>query len=769
MADFDKNDDFMLGNDDFSDEDSALSFEDIEELLRRTEEEDLTAFPDIDINSLVPDDIEKLVSEGEAKKDKAPDDSGDSFLEMPLPEEEMGALLNSLDGEQDIYDDFGDDISEEKLIKLQDMFKMLDNAEEIDAKTQVVSDLIRDEKNLDTEIEEALKKDFEESVKVQKDEDISFIEDVSVYDADRGDDIEIPIRINKEKFSIKKIINKIKVSRPLQVILGAVMSVLVFAGSYVGALNYDFVPPNTVLIEIPSYYSNSANSIYVNQKAVFKDNILAIERLQISPSSTNFYFTDFVDVSSYNINIIDNKNKTYFLNLEHFKDMKDKENKVISMEPLDGGVKTFSLVIRDPASEEAVVYNYKFDKPFEHLPTRYLTKPISSANKDSKITATIEKGLFSSTDTYLEMKLSVNATGNVVRLGGNETSQLVKVTEGASSVLFDDIIYLYSDTLNEHTVYAKAKFAPVKSLGSKLDVELNNLYEVYEVNRQIPVSSLMSAYNEYNDLLMFSGYALYLERLIKAGDKFVLVLHTEDINVNVPNEIVPASSGFGNTTPRPKPTPRPLSEDEKEEYKRVETYLNAKLICREGFTNRFEIDGEVKTAKVGSDVIFDVSEYADELAQTSLNNLYIEIQDVRFKSPNIKFKIDLERLPIRPSVTLEDQKQHIKDSFESRLKYKFGLIGKNEITGFQNDLLIKQRLMKHYEPVANGAEPVYSVQIGPIEYESDKIEAIVFEIWQESEKTLSADFIKEHKITAKPLESGWIIVTDEIINTHLEN
>ena len=622
-------------------------------------------------------------------------------------------------------------------------------AEETDMTLEASADPFE---GLDPELRKALELDLAEDAKLMLlDEDrAAFVSDVSVYSEEGFTEPEIisvdeaaenrAKRAAEAAAAAKKAKRARRKSRPALAItvmgvpitmmhLSAAAALLVaaFFSAFFVSLNIDRTPEDLVVIGHDTVSGNDAQFTFVDQVRALGGSLIRIDRVLASPEATVFHLMHSFDTSGYNIKILDDRGDMYFKDLSG---PPPGDTHELRLQPLNEGITRFALVISDPKTGRYVTFDYAFAAPLTHRPARVMAVPVT-AESYAGLSFSAHDALFSAVGSNVGYRLTLNRPGSrlVVPEG---LSPYLTLFEGSAVLPHrnqDDAFAALAQGM-PNVIEGRIQFSPVRGLDSHLRLRADNLFEEVLLNETIPVSQLLNRTGTYQQSLPLDGHTLFLERILHSDGLYILVMHARE---NATGE-------------------------------RVEVRVTATLTVANTVIN-----SAVRSGPIGSDVLFDGREMGGHVTGASPGQAVLHIEAAQLRLPSVTLDLPLTYLDIGANADRKAIQNMIETSFESRLAYKSGQIGRAQISGFAPNVLADTSLMAFYTQQVQNPAPnaSYSAQLTALSPRPDGgLNAIVRETWMASERHLANDFLLTHKITLENRQGTWVIVANEIVSQH---
>ncbi len=653
-----------------------------------------------------------------------------------------------------------DDIDAEALQKLNDMLNnmhvdpsLLDDADKT----------LKANKNIDTELEELLLKDKETSNKLDVNNDYSFISDVSVYageDTPEVQDAPPEEEADEEKTKL-----------PMKYIIAiCAMSALIVLALFT-ALMLSFVVKSrenkaNTIVSNPSYKPNDSNYVFINKISNFQGNTLLLQRMLYDRFATVFSFNRQFDPAKCDISLVDNQGRTYWLDTTYL-EQKNQPSEYsvfgtsLRFQPFNEGARSFALKITDNETNEIATYEYSFDGALKFQEAKFLNEPVTVASGDDW-SLVIDNGYLSGSGSYFNYVLMYDSSDYSYDMGIDKDSSQVIVSEGAKILLPLKSTHSQYKPPSGDLMMGRIDVSPVRDLVGTINFSFNNMSKQYPVNMEVPMLSMygeIRADNPGSRVMSFDNYDVYFERMGKMGDKYVLVVHSEDVDYMPPEpEATPQPSP--GASPEPSTSPTPYVQGELDN--RIETTFDINLVATLKSGEKIIIPGTSYSNRNGTDVIFDTAAEADRLKGLGASSFSVAINSVHFKLNEIKLPLDLSKLTDSLSKERQNAIDNITRAFSSRLDYKSGKYGSNNIFGFSEDVISNANIMNNYLPFNVSGQPSYNVQVVSYFLNGSVWNAIVSEAWKGTIGGTETVMNKTHLVTVEVV-NGKYVITDDVV------
>lgn len=613
---------------------------------------------------------------------------------------------------------------------------------------------------LDEEIEEALERDRIESAEMSKVViDTEYVSDVAIYE-DEEELLGIKIEESDEH---KKKTNKIKYyygtlaqqttnefsklsKRTVLIAAGTLLGAVVLFGGTAILLAKSYnekserISNHTISNTDQTY--NNLNFVFLEDEVDFEDSSLILNKVLIDNVATIFYFNKSIDEQKYHFSLTDNYGTRYSLDLPTVIQkgiVKDDNPTILKFEGLNKNAKSIDLKLTNIETKEETSFYFFVDKNSVVSSSKYLTTPMRIQTNSPSIVASIENAVFSNSGTNISFKLEWQDDSEVIQMGSNYKSELISLKEGGKTILPKySSVHKYNFD-EEKTILGRLEFDAVRNLDSKLNLKFKDIYRKTYINKDIPVSKLLSRTENSSEVFQLNNYKVVLEAMGKQGSNYILTVHTEDTGVLA------------------------YSKDSNEFNNLVNTMLEAQLVCESVGGAEIIIDGENFNGDVGSDIVFNASAIMD--LNIPIENMTLRVKSVMMKIDEVGAYLDLSKVKYYPDTNTNKALDTITSAFRSRLAYKSGEIDEDDIKSFSPEVLSSTRLMRNYKQLSLTEPAFYSAQVISYSLEDKKFMGVIAESWEGIEENEYKEFFRTHKVIAERNEQGdFIITSDTILN-----
>ena len=476
------------------------------------------------------------------------------------------------------------------------------------------------------------------------------------------------------------------------------------------------------------YNPENKNTIYFDMAKDIDGKTLILEKVHISKLNTTFYFKNKIDLMKYNIVLTDSNENLYPMDLNFTVDDTNEDNSILRFDTIIGNNKDFRLIFESIATGEKAEFNLKFDINLEEENIIYLNSKLKNSFNGYNIN--INYAQFG--DNSSRIDYTIEPTGEVnhkIYQGRVNKTDYVKLKQDDRYI--NPIGNKPFTTSIDNKIIGRMDFSNIEDKNEDVILEFDEIYKRYDLNKKISLNDIKNRNISYD----FDKYKLFIEGMPKFDNKYVLVLNAKDTTISTEN--------------RPS------------DYDNIETILDVEISAVN--SNGVEIiisPTEIKSAKYGTDIIFELDEYQMGILRgISPNNIYVNVKSALLKEDKVIIPLNLSRGMEREIISHQIMEEQILNSFKSRLENRNSV---NNIKGFTSDVLSNDILMKEYTSLPN-KKLKNDITIISKNIDEEYLEAII----QEAIQVKDGDNIKviymTHKIKANNEENQWYIYSDEII------
>ncbi|MDR1641708.1 MAG: hypothetical protein LBT59_18610 [Clostridiales bacterium] len=274
-------------------------------------------------------------------------------------------------------------------------------------------------------------------------------------------------------------------------------------------------------------------------------------------------------------------------------------------------------------------------------------------------------------------------------------------------------------------ILARMDFEPLRSLEGTVTARLSSCVLDYSPDTAISAVDLFDFANKGSLEKNMGDYTLVFEGMQRQGPYIVMVMHCD--------------SDTG---------------------ERVETKLDASLLCLDESGEEVIFDGKCISKKEGADILFEIG--SNPSISLDPGTMKVHLKHFSLALPDLSATIDLSQLETEIDPEVAKAKKTLEDSFVRRLRYKTGTLGLSDITGFLPDILTREDLLELYTPL-KASSPSNTAQAIVVSTSGGILLCGVNERWQTvvDKRELSATI--RHKVKAAKIDNRWVVTEDEIL------
>lgn len=523
-------------------------------------------------------------------------------------------------------------------------------------------------------------------------------------------------------------VTNLSMSILIKVLIALLVLVIIMASLFVVTLvkNNRLQSNIKVKASVPEYAANSANYIFISQIKEFKGENLKLVKLLVDPVATLFYFDKPLDFTTCEADLKDKNDKNYSMDFSftNLIGTSGEDYNFIRFEPLDKGIKEFTLTLTDIYTGETVDYGIKLTSLPDPIPAKYLdtTKAIDYNDKDIKIV--LENATFSSAGSAIEYKMYLNGLDSSFK--AEDLVPLVALKDNIIEIQpVNQHNYLFEDN---DIILSKLNFQNVTNLNSTISLNFTKLYKKQIVNKQIDTIELPAMDTEAGQMEIDLGeYKLVLEKF--SPNYYMGTYHAVDKQNNF-----------------------------------VEVKLDTELLIRDRSGMEIVINGICDSTTMGGDLVYDTEKVSDIINEFSNAQYIINLKSAGIKLPDKTIELDLSALnDTNVQANRQQVSDFIKEAFEKRLAVKSSEIEESELKNYFDTSVLLQNTAD-YSAVDDLAEPAkYSSQVLTVAENSKKYFAVVQDLWIGNDGLKRTNFYRIHKVAIENKNGALKIVDDEII------
>ncbi len=640
--------------------------------------------------------------------------------------EELGKKLGITDDESD------NKASDEEL---EDLINLLNSPEEDIINIENDSEslgLSQEELDLLMSQDDNIEINTENNVSEESSEDISKTEEFEVFETsgeELSDDALLKFAEQTKKHDSDNKKNRIIIISSIIFLSLLIIFTIIFFTIAINKVNNLNIQKEIEKDKLASKYNpENKNTIYFDMAKDIDGKTLILEKAHINKLNTTFYFKNKVDLMKYNVVLTDSNENLYPMDLNFTVDNTNEDNSILRFDTIIGNNKDFRLIFESIATGKKAEFKLKFDTNLEEEKIVYLNSKLKNSFNGYNIN--INYAQFS--DNSSRIDYTIEPTGEVnhkIYQGRVNKTDYVKLKQDDRYI--SPIGNKPFITSIDDKIIGRMDFANIEDKTEDVILEFDEIYKKYDLNKKVSLNDIKNGNISYE----FDKYKLFIEGMPKFDNKYVLVLNAKDTTISTEN--------------RPS------------DYDNIETILDAEISAIN--SNGVEIiisPTEIKSAKYGTDIIFELDEYQmGILSGISPNNIYVNVKSALLKEDKVIIPLNLSRGMEREIIPHQIMEEQILNSFKSRLENRNSV---NNIKGFTSDVLSNDVLMKEYTSLPN-KKLKSDITIISKNIDEEYLEAII----QEAIQIKDGDNIKviymTHKIKANSEKNQWSIYSDEII------
>lgn len=640
--------------------------------------------------------------------------------------EELGKKLGITDDESD------NKASDEEL---EDLINLLNSPEEDIINIENDSEnlgLSQEELDLLMSQDDNIEINTENNVSEESSEEISKTEEFEVFETsgeELSDDDLLKFAEQTKKHDSDNKKNRIIIISSIIFLSLLIIFTIIFFTIAINKVNNLNIQKEIEKDKLASKYNpENKNTIYFDMAKDIDGKTLILEKAHINKLNTTFYFKNKVDLMKYNVVLTDSNENLYPMDLNFTVDNTNEDNSILRFNTIIGNNKDFRLIFESIATGKKAEFKLKFDTNLEEEKIVYLNSKLKNSFNGYNIN--INYAQFS--DNSSRIDYTIEPTGEVnhkIYQGRVNKTDYVKLKQDDRYI--SPIGNKPFITSIDDKIIGRMDFANIEDKTEDVILEFDEIYKKYDLNKKVSLNDIKNGNISYE----FDKYKLFIEGMPKFDNKYVLVLNAKDTTISTEN--------------RPS------------DYDNIETILDVEISAVN--SNGVEIiisPTEIKSAKYGTDIIFELDEYQmGILSSISPNNIYVNVKSALLKEDKVIIPLNLSRGMEREIISHQIMEEQILNSFKSRLENRNSV---NNIKGFTSDVLSNDVLMKEYTSLPN-KKLKSDITIISKNIDEEYLEAII----QEAIQIKDGDNIKviymTHKIKANSEKNQWSIYSDEII------
>ena len=725
-----------LIEEDKKEEENILSQDALDSLIEEDKKEEE--------NILSQDALDSLIEEDKKEEENIlSQDALDSLIEEDKKEEENILSQDALDSlieedkkeeknilSQDALDSLiEEDKKEEENILSQDALDSLieeDKKEEEnilsqDALDSLIEEDKKEEKNLEKEDSMEIKEDINNTQENIEEETMG-MEEFMKFVAESKDR-------NSHSDTKSKKTTIIMLSTIIVLIILIILTIIFFTISIskINKINTEKAIENDN--NVAKYIPEDENTVYLDMAREIDGESIVLEKIHLNLEELTLYFNNNINTKKYNIVLTDSSSNLYPMDIDFTRNGFEENSTILRFKAIKENVEGLVLKFESLETGDKMEFNLNFDAKIIPKEVKYINSQV--VNKFDGFNININNAIFTDSSSKIDYSIEPNQNSSYkIQLGSATQKDYIKLKQ--DGVEIGPLGYKPVSSFIDKNLLGSMEFKNVPNQNGNIILEFNNIYKRYDINKILAQSDI----NSGNIVYDFDNYKIFIEGIKLFGDKYVLVAHAEDKNIPIGNR--------------------------SENVTHVELSLNVELIAQ-------NVDGseiiiaptEVKSAKIGTDMIFELDE--SQMAGLYGKDVKVNIKSALIKLKPIQIPLSLERGMDRPIIGHQIMQEQITNAFSSRMAYKLEGKDISKIEGFSKQVLDNKNTMNEYAPMGKMKNPKYDLQFISTNLNQDNLEAIVQEVYQYELDSQVKTFYVKHKIKANYVEGNWTITYDEII------
>ncbi|MCL2565366.1 MAG: hypothetical protein FWE24_06085 [Defluviitaleaceae bacterium] len=347
--------------------------------------------------------------------------------------------------------------------------------------------------------------------------------------------------------------------------------------------------------ELARQVANNSSSIFLSSTPVlFRMDIIEPVEIVVNEKVAEFRFRYNVVWDRYNIKVIDSNNKEYRLLPSSL--VEDNFGRSLRFEPLDNGITGVVLSVEEISSGTVHEFPFRFDGRLRSMPVIHIGGRRILVENDY-FTLDIQNAYFSNTTTNITFGLHRGGNGNL-------SFDEVHLDLGGRRLPARDLRF---HRVDEETTIYNVEFPAANRVEGALGLILAGLHFHYEPNMIINIRELMRNRPYTEQMIMLGEHTLTLERMGRMGPIYVVVAHIIDAD-----------------------------------GQRVQGDFETVLTLRDSLGRMYQIEGDVISAPIGADILFDTRRIADIDEIEGLTIHELRLNSVQIRQGDLAANMDID-------------------------------------------------------------------------------------------------------------------------------
>jgi len=336
--------------------------------------------------------------------------------------------------------------------------------------------------------------------------------------------------------AIKKIAPKIK-KLPLKTLytIAGIMAVLILIFAVITIIlsrpAKPVYPAGTAVLVLPDTQKTDGGYIYIDVPFSIDGSVAQLLGVMPDSQATVLYFSRYFDLKDcMDFSLKDSDGNVCYLDLSRHMDggMTNK----LYFQPLNEGIEYFELLMPDYVMSEYEHSFFYFDKALEYPAALFAANQSASLSfEGNNATLSINEAAFSPAGTFVTYSLMPDSD-NIKII---PESRSFMTLYGSKSLIPPLDGFGLQESVDNANILGEAGFWRIDGFNNTPSITMNGLLCEIKINKTVQVDSLFLNDSAHAIQLKLANYTLVLERMKGKGDTHVLVLHTIDTTLPVPD------------------------------------------------------------------------------------------------------------------------------------------------------------------------------------------------------------------------------------------
>jgi len=480
-------------------------------------------------------------------------------------------------------------------------------------------------------------------------------------------------------------------------------------------------------ISMPVNVANNANAIFINQIGTLNGRTFTLSRVSIGYLGTYFYFDEDFSTDDYVFLLYNQARNLYAITTFNIQTSPG-TGTVVKFDSISHNTLFLTLHVQCKQTNDYISFNYRFLSPPSFVEPVYIPWPISiNADNDPFLSALeIRHAVFDNTSSKIHYSFRLDTGQPGLGVSREIDVPFVSMQDAFTSMfnMSTDKTYVYFDDLDMYM--GVATFGPVLNLHNRVDVIFHGL--TYYYPRPIvditPLELFERDQRGVPHSIPAGPFILNLEAMAQQGHYVVLTLHG-------------------------------LDEDGRRRRTIPNMSLNVSIPGR-----IISLHGYARHSVRGTDMLFDLRPYNQELRGVPISQYSLIIHSVEFEVPQVTVPVILDQITNMPSARRASAEISITEAFMSLLSYKSNEIDRFGIVGVSQAKLNDDGFMSGFTPQLGLTErPLFGATVvtGDLVSNYDYL-AIVEVQWAHGFGANMSYYHAVYRVSARSQDLIWSIV-----------